>query len=37
MDRVMTGKTDDLAETSRQMAELLMYGCARHSSLKVKR
>jgi AcrR family transcriptional regulator len=30
MDRVMTGKSDDLTETSRQLAELVMYGCARH-------
>jgi TetR/AcrR family transcriptional regulator len=30
MDRKLTGKTDDLSEVSRQLAELLMYGCARH-------
>jgi TetR/AcrR family transcriptional regulator len=30
MDRVMTGNSDDLSEVSGQLAELVMFGCARH-------
>ncbi len=30
MDRVMLGNTDDLGAVSRQLAEVLMFGCVRH-------
>ncbi len=29
MDRVMTGKTGDLSEVSRQLSDLILFGCAR--------
>jgi hypothetical protein len=29
MDRVMTGKTDDLADVSRQLGDLILFGCSR--------
>lgn len=29
MDRVMTGKTDDLADVSKQLSDLILFGCAR--------
>ncbi|MFT3930616.1 MAG: TetR/AcrR family transcriptional regulator [Spongiibacteraceae bacterium] len=29
MDRIMTGKTRDLAETSRQLSDILLFGCSR--------
>jgi hypothetical protein len=30
MDRVMLGTSDDLGAVARQLAEVLMFGCARH-------
>lgn len=29
MDRVMTGKTDDLSDVSRQLSNLIILGCSR--------